>query len=298
MAAATLASGITIEYEVHGEGEPLLLVMGLGGQLVSWPRNVVSGFVERGFKVIVFDNRDIGLSSKGTSRPPTQLRLALATISKRFIKAEYLLSDMARDAIGLLDALDIDQAHVAGMSMGGMIAQTMAIEHPSRVKTLTSIMSTTGHPHVGRPKFSMLLKARKLTGDDPKTYVERQVQLFSLFSGSLYDEAEIRQLAQLALDRDYTPAGVGRQTAAIYASPDRTPLLNNVDVPTLVIHGLEDSLVQPSGGIATVKAVPRSRLLMFPDMGHNVPQSRVPEVIDAVVQNAARQGFVPTVATL
>jgi len=288
MASTTVSTGITLEYEVHGEGDPLLLVLGLGGQLVAWPSSFIAGLVDRGFKVITFDNRDIGLSTKVDAAPPTKLQSAMFSISRRFAKSAYLLSDMAKDAVGLLDALNIERAHVVGMSMGGMIAQTMAIEHPSRVRSLTSIMSTTGNPRVGRPKTSVVVRALKLTGGSKETFADRQAALFKLFSGSLYDELEIREVAKLSLERDFTPDGTARQMAAIMASPDRTPQLKKLNVPTLVVHGLEDGLVQPSGGYATTKAIPGARLLAFPDMGHNLPQARIPEILDEIKRNTLR----------
>ena len=288
MASTTVSTGITLEYEVHGEGDPLLLVMGLGGQLVAWPATFIAGLVDRGFQVITFDNRDIGLSTKIDAAPPTKTQSAMFSISRRFAKSAYLLSDMAKDAVGLLDALDIERAHVVGMSMGGMIAQTMAIEHPSRVRSLTSIMSTTGNPRVGRPKTSVLLRAGKLTRGSKETFPERQAALFKLFSGSLYDELEIREVAKLSVERNFTPDGTARQMAAIMASPDRTPQLKKLNVSTLVVHGLEDGLVQPSGGYATTKAIPGARLLAFPDMGHNLPQARIPEILDEIKRNTLR----------
>jgi len=288
MASTTVSTGITLEYEVHGEGDPLLLVMGLGGQLVAWPATFIAGLVDRGFQVITFDNRDIGLSTKIDAAPPTKTQTAMFSISRRFAKSAYLLSDMAKDAVGLLDALNIERAHVVGMSMGGMIAQTMAIEHPSRVRSLTSIMSTTGNPRVGRPKTSVLLRAGKLTRGSKETFADSQAALFKLFSGSLYDELEIREIAKLSVARDFTPDGTARQMAAIMASPDRTPLLKKLNVPTLVVHGLEDGLVQPSGGYATTKAIPGARLLAFPDMGHNLPQARIPEILDEIKRNTFR----------
>ena len=288
MASTTVSTGITLEYEVHGEGDPLLLVMGLGGQLVAWPATFIAGLVDRGFQVITFDNRDIGLSTKIDAAPPTKTQTAMFSISRRFAKSAYLLSDMAKDAVGLLDALNIERAHVVGMSMGGMIAQTMAIEHPSRVRSLTSIMSTTGNPRVGRPKTSVMLRALKLTGGSKETFADSQAALFKLFSGSLYDELEIREIAKLSVARDFTPDGTARQMAAIMASPDRTPLLKKLNVPTLVVHGLEDGLVQPSGGYATTKAIPGARLLAFPDMGHNLPQARIPEILDEIKRNTFR----------
>lgn len=288
MASTTVSTGITLEYEVHGEGDPILLVMGLGGQLVAWPSSFIAGLVDRGFKVITFDNRDIGLSTKIDAAPPTKTQSALFSISRRFAKSTYLLSDMAKDAVGLLDALNIERAHIVGMSMGGMIAQALAIEHPSRVRSLTSIMSTTGNPRVGRPKASVIVRALKLTGGSRETFADRQAVLFKLFSGSLFDELEIREVAKLSVERNFTPDGTARQMAAIMASPDRTPQLKKLNVPTLVVHGLEDGLVQPSGGYATTKAIFGARLLAFPDMGHNLPQARIPEILDEIKRNTLR----------
>ena len=293
MPSAPLVSGITIEYEVHGTGEPLLLVMGLGGQLVSWPDSVIDGLVDRGFQVIVFDNRDIGLSTKGTTPPPSLGQTLAALLSRRFAKSEYLLADMAADAVGLLDHLQLPSAHIVGISMGGMIAQTVAINHPSRVKSLTSIMSTTGSRRVGQPRTRDLGKLAKLTKGGADTAVERNIEVFRMISGSSFDESATRVLSERAYKRNYDPDGVARQTAAIAASPDRTPDLRRLRVPTLVVHGLEDTLVKPSGGFATTKAIPGTRMLVFPDMGHNLPVSRETETLDAVVDIAVLGGFKP-----
>ncbi len=287
MAQAT-ANGITIEYEVHGAGEPLLLVMGLGGQLVGWPRGFIDALVSAGFQVIVFDNRDIGLSTKMTSPPPTIRQLLVGLISPKRIPTEYYLADMAADAVGLLDALHIESAHVVGISMGGMIAQTIAIHHPSRIRSLTSIMSTTGNRRVGRAAAKVIVKLPRLIKVTRETAVDKGVELFRLISGSSFDEAEARYLGQLALDRHFDSEGTARQTAAIFASPDRTAALRSIRVPTLVVHGLEDTLVAPSGGVATAKAVAGARLLMFPDMGHNLPKARWAETISAIVANTKR----------
>lgn len=279
---------MTLCYEVRGEGEPLLLVMGLGRQFVSWPDAFVDGLVERGFQVILFDNRDIGLSSKGTMKPPSIPRMIAGGLSRRFVKPEYLLSDMADDAAGLLKALEIERAHIVGVSMGGMITQQLAIGHPDRILSITSIMSMTGDRRVGRAKTSIALKLAKLSRGDRETYVDRQAETFRLISGSSFDEATLRALAARELARDYSPEGMARQLAAIVASPDRTPLLRTLNVPALVVHGLEDTLVAPSGGFATLKAIPGARLLAFADMGHNLPAHRIPEILDAIVENTRR----------
>jgi pimeloyl-ACP methyl ester carboxylesterase len=290
---AAQCNGITIEYEVYGEGEPLLLVMGLGGQLVAWPMDWVQRFVDLGFQVIRFDNRDVGLSSKMPGKPPGLLRVIASVFSRRFAKAEYLLSDMADDAVGLLDHLGIDTAHVVGVSMGGMISQSIAIGHPSRVASLTSIMSNTGDRKNGRVHRSLYRKMPKTFARTKEEAIEKGLLTFEYISGPHFEEgkAELRELLEVALSRSWDREGTGRQTMAIAASPDRTETLHTVVAPTLVIHGLVDPLVLPTGGIATAKAVPGSRLLTFPDMGHDLPRVRWDEMIDAIVDNARRGGF-------
>jgi pimeloyl-ACP methyl ester carboxylesterase len=290
MASAT-GNGINIHYETYGDGEPLLLEMGLGGQLVAWPMDWVNLLVEQGFRVIRYDNRDVGLSSKTAGRSPGLGRMMAAVVSRRFAKAPYLLSDMADDAAALLDCLEIERAHVVGVSMGGMIAQSLTIQHPLRVASLTSIMASTGDRVHGRVHPRLLTKVGKIRSKSRADYIDKQLLIFRLISGEHYDPDEIRLLAEEALARDYDPAGTVHQLMAIGASPDRTAALRSVTAPTLVIHGLRDRLVLPSGGIATARAVPGSRLLMFPDMGHDLPRSRWGEIVEAIVQNAERGGF-------
>lgn len=288
MATTRVATGIDIEYEVHGSGEPLLLVMGLGGQLVSWPDAFVEGFVDRGYQVVLFDNRDIGLSTKIDAPMPSMGRTVAGSLSRRFARSEYLLSDMAADTAGLLDVLDIGSAHVVGISMGGMIAQQLAIDHGRRVRSLTSIMSTTGSRRVGQPKLRVLAQLAKLARGPLDTFVDREVEIARVISGSSHDDREARVIADRMMRRSYAPDGTARQTAAIMASPDRTAALGSVTAPTLVIHGLEDVLVTPSGGLATTRAVPGARLLVFPDMGHNLPAGRIGDIHDAVVDTTRR----------
>ena len=253
------ANGITIEYESRGDGEPLLLVMGLGGQLIDWPDEFVDGLVEAGFRVITFDNRDIGLSTEFTWEAASQVRAVLRSMARRPVKSEYKLTDMAADAVGLLDALEVESAHVVGMSMGGMIAQTMAIEHAGRVRSLTSIMSNTGSRRHGKIAPKLLSKLARLPAPTRETAVERSVATFRLVSGPHFDESEHRLIAKRAVERSFRPQGAARQTTAIMAGPDRTAGLRRVTVPTLVVHGLVDPLVRPSGGVATARAVPGSR---------------------------------------
>ena len=289
MAQVTLPSGITLEYERHGSGEPLLLVMGLAGQLTDWPPEFIERLVEAGFEVVVYDNRDVGFSTATTWEPPSRLRSILSMIFRRPVKGVgYTLGDMADDGAGLMDALGFESMHVVGMSMGGMISQELAIRHPKKVRSLCSIMSNTGDRKNGgiSPK---LMKAMGIPRTPTKeTAVEEGLKLWSHISGDHYDEAEARRRIQAAIDRAWTPEGVMRQTAAIAGSPDRTDALGNVKAPTLVIHGIKDLLVVPSGGIATAAAVPGARLLMFPDMGHNIPEPRQDEMVAAIVRNTLR----------
>ncbi|WP_116997100.1 alpha/beta fold hydrolase [Desertimonas flava] len=286
-------NGIRIEYEIYGDGEPLLLEMGLAGQMISWPLDWVNLLVDAGFRVIRFDNRDIGLSTTFDAAGPVGIpRLARAIVRRhRTSDAPYRISDMADDAAGLLDHLGIERAHLVGVSMGGMISQAVAIQYPGKVASLTSIMSNTGDRRHGVPAPALLRQFRRLRPTGPEGYVEGTVQVFRLISGPHFDEAEIRAMAQEALDRHFDSDGTSRQLLAILASPDRTADLRRVTAPTLVVHGLVDPLVRPSGGIATARAIPGSRLLMFPDMGHDLPRPRWEEIIEAIVDNAVRGGF-------
>jgi pimeloyl-ACP methyl ester carboxylesterase len=289
--AAVQANGITIEHDVHGpdDGEPLLLVMGLGGQLIAWPIEFVDALVQRGFRVVRFDNRDIGLSTKIDAPVPTRRQTIMSAMSRRFAKdAAYTLDDMAADAAALLDGLGIERAHVVGASMGGMISQALAIRHPDKVATLTSIMSNTGDRRHGRVSAGLLRRMSKLMTDDPALAVDNGVEIGRLTSGPHFDEAIVRAQAKAAFERCYDPAGVSRQAMAISASPDRTDALRSVTAPTLVIHGLMDRLVKPSGGVTTAKAVAGSRLVMYADMAHDLPRPRWPEIFDEIELNARR----------
>lgn len=286
--AAIDANGITIEYEMSGEGEPLLLVQGLSGQLIDWPEEFVAGLVAAGFQVIRFDNRDIGLSTEFSWEPPSQVKTIAKSLARRPGQAGYLLTDMAADAAGLLDALDVEHAHVAGISMGGMIAQTLTIEHSRKVRSLTSIMSNTGDRKNGKIAGRLIAQLIRLPKPTRENALQRSMDIFEAISGPDFDAEEYRLLAESAIDRSYREAGVARQTAAIMASPDRTEGLRGVTAPTLVVHGLLDPLVKPSGGVATAQAVPGSRLVMYPDMGHDLPRARWAELISEIRRNADR----------
>jgi pimeloyl-ACP methyl ester carboxylesterase len=288
------ANGLSLEYDVHGpdDGSPIVLIMGLGTQMVAWPQDLVDRLVAHGHRVIRFDNRDIGLSSIIDAPAPTPRQLMRAIASRRLARSSYLLSDMARDVVGLLDHLGIDRAHLVGASMGGMIAQELAIEHPERVLSLTSIMSNTGDRRRGLVAPSLIPRIRRaMLSPAPRTreeYIERGVRTFGLIAGPLWDEADTRTMVAEAARRSVEPYGRARQLMAISASPDRTARLRRVRVPTLVIHGMRDPLISPSGGMATVRAVPGARLLLIPDMGHDLPRPRRAEIADAIAENAAR----------
>ena len=289
-------NGITIAYEERGDGPPLLLVMGLGGQLTDWPPSFVDALAER-FRVVVFDNRDSGLSSQIEGPTPGLWATLRAVLFRRKPEAAYRVADMAADSAGLLDHLGIGAAHVAGVSMGGMIAQQLTIDHPKRVRSLTSIMSTTGDPKVGRPRSSLVARMAVRRPPEPGSPVEEIVEqgmwLYRLISGPARDEAAARELIRRSIARSYRPEGTARQLAAIQASPDRTEALGRIGVPTVVVHGLVDPLVRFSGGQATAKAVPGSRLLAFPDMAHDLPSTRTEELAEAMARNAARVEPVP-----
>ncbi len=286
--ASVQANGITIEYDIHGEGDPLLLVMGLGGQLTDWTAEVVDEFVARGFRVIRYDNRDVGLSTGFDWQPPSQVKTLMSMVSRRPIQAEYQVSDMAADGAGLLDALGIASAHVVGVSMGGMIAQSMAIGYPAKVRTMTSIMSNTGDRRHGGIAKKLMAKIVRQPEPTRENSVDETVRVFRMISGPHFDAVEVRKLATANLERSFRPEGTARQIAAIVASPDRTDGLRTITAPTLVIHGLADQLVLPSGGVATTRAVAGSRILLYPDMGHDLPKSRHAEIVNEIRRHADR----------
>jgi len=278
-----------LEYEIRGTGEPILFVMGLGGQLIDWPEDFVDLFVNEGYQTIRFDNRDVGLSTQTDWTPPSREKMISALLRRRPLKrVGYTLEDMSADASGLLDALDIPSAHIVGVSMGGMITQGLAINHPSRVRSLCSIMSNTGDRKNGGVAWSLVRKFGRRPAPTIENAVEESVATFRAVSGDHFDEHSYRELAAQGVARSFTPAGVARQTAAIFASPDRTLGLGGLDTPALIVHGLQDPLVKPSGGIATAEAIPDSRLLMFGDMGHDLARPRWEEMRDAILANIDR----------
>jgi pimeloyl-ACP methyl ester carboxylesterase len=286
----TAVNDIEICYESFGpdDAPPLLLVMGLGAQMNLWMPGFVSELLERGFRVIRFDNRDSGLSSKSEGEPPDVMALYAQFLGGQPIEAPYTLSTLAADAVGLLDALGIAAAHIVGASMGGMIVQTMAIEHPDRVLSLTSIMSTTGHTEVGQPDPESMMALLSPAPTDRAAAIEQFVATSRIISGELYDEALSRSIAAESYDRCFHPDGFSFQVSAIAASGDRTDGLGQLDVPTLVIHGRQDTLVTLSGGEATAAAIPGAELLVFGRMGHDMPSLYWPQMADAIYNIAAR----------
>ncbi|MEV6620673.1 alpha/beta hydrolase [Amycolatopsis sp. NPDC051106] len=280
--SADAGRGISLAYERIGDrgAEPLVLVAGLGQQLHSWPDAFCAQLAERGFEVVRFDNRDAGRSTHPRFRPASLPGM----FAGRFPAQQYDLTDMAADTIGLFDALDLETAHIAGVSMGGMISQTVAALHPDRIRTLTSIMSTTGSRLLGRPAFSTL---RMMGAKPPKSReeaVESAVRMFRHIGshGFPFDEARVRELAGTGWDRDPTAGGVGRQLGAILKSGNRTPLLRRITAPTLVIHGDRDRMVHPTGGAATARAIRGARLETVRGMGHDLPSGAWPTLLDLI----------------
>jgi pimeloyl-ACP methyl ester carboxylesterase len=278
---------VELAYETFGDpGDPaLLLVMGLATQMLGWREELCAELAERGFHVIRYDNRDVGRSTKFSSHaPPTAAQL----LRRDRNAAAYTLADMADDGVGVLDHLGIDRAHVVGASMGGMIAQTVAIRHPDRVLSLVSIMSNTGARWSGQPALRTYGILLKRAPSDREGYIAHQLDVLAQIGspGFPSEEEARRRTAEMSFDRGYDPTGGGRQLAAIIASGDRTSELRRIRVPTLVIHGTADKLVNPSGGRATAKAIPGARLLMIEGMGHDLPRGAWPQIIDGIVENA------------
>lgn len=283
------ANGIDLEYDEFGSPDDpgFLLVMGFSVQMTGWDERFCARLAEQGFRVVRFDNRDVGLSSRIVDGPVPDVVKAL---SGDHSSASYTVSDMADDAAALIDALGMAPAHVLGVSMGGMIAQSLAIRHPERVRSLCSVMSTTGDPSVGAPRAEAVTALLAPPATNRDEAAERAVAGSKVLGSPAHptDEATVRARAMAAFDRAHDPRGVARQLVAILASPDRTADLATVTVPTLVIHGADDPLIDVSGGEATAKAVPGSELLVVPGMGHDLPEALWPTIIDAAAANAAK----------
>lgn len=283
------ANGIEIAYQEIGDpdGEPLLLIMGLATQMLAWDEAFCAMLAERGFRVVRFDNRDIGGSTKIESAGlPKRTDMLLG----RRRTAPYLLRDMAADTTGLMDHLGIESAHLVGASMGGMIAQTVAIRRPQRVRSLVSMMSSTGNRWIGLPAWKAFgtLFARPGAGRDAA--VEHTVKVFRTIGSPGYpmDEERIRALSAASYDRSHSRAGVARQLHAVTASGDRTAALEKLRLPATVLHGGSDPLIRPVAGRATARAIRDSRLRIFEGMGHDLPRELWPEFADEIAATAAR----------
>ncbi|MFG2739412.1 alpha/beta fold hydrolase [Streptomyces chartreusis] len=288
MPIADVSPGVSLAYETFGDpgDSPVLLVMGFGAQMLAWHEDFCRALAYRGRYVIRYDNRDCGLSTKFDDHP-VDMGKFIAAVSSGDIPAAlamvpYRLQDMADDALGLLTALGLERAHVVGASMGGMIAQTTAIAHPERVLTLTSMMSSTGESDYGQPSpeaQAVLFGSKPADREGYVAAAENEVVWASKRYG---DAAVLRELAADSYDRAYYPAGIGRQLGAMILSGSRADALRELRVPTLVIHGLDDTLIDPSGGRRTAELVPAARLLLVPDMGHDRPRALWPELLEAI----------------
>jgi len=288
------ANGLGIEIDDQGrpDGEPLLLIMGLGMQLIGWPDEMVQLLVSRGFRVVRMDNRDTGLSQGfdhlGVPHMmPVMLRHALHLP----VPAPYGIADMAADALGVLDALGIARAHVCGASMGGMIAQHLAARHPGRVKSLTLMMTTSGARRLPQPR----LKVRRALlsrpdGSDPAAVVAHLQRLLTLIGSPAYpaDPERLRQRLQATVQRAWRPAGTARQIVAVVADGDRSPLLPLIQAPTRVIHGEADPLVRPEAGHDLVARMPGAVADFIPGMGHDLPLQLLPRFAEGIAENAGR----------
>ncbi len=280
--ARAQVNGLEFEYDVIGrDGDPvMLMIMGLGAQMIAWDEDLCAQLAAGGYRVVRFDNRDVGLSTKlhdaGTPH--------LGEVVTGEAAPPYALDDMADDAAGLLDALEVEAAHVVGASMGGMIAQLMAIRHPDRVLSLTSIMSTSGSPDVSPPTPDALQVLMQVPPEDREGRIEHAVGVSRTLAGPgfPFDEKRARRQATESVDRCFYPQGVARQLAAIVSAPSRVEALRGLTVPTLVVHGADDSLVRVDGGESTAAAVPDAELMIVPGMAHDLPLPVWPDVVDAV----------------
>jgi pimeloyl-ACP methyl ester carboxylesterase len=289
------ANRIQIEYDTFGNpsSPPLLLIMGLGGQLIHWDEKFCRQLADKGLFIIRYDNRDTGLSTKFEAAGlPDMAELLNARLQGRSIETPYTLEDMAADAAGLLKALNIKKAHICGTSMGGMIAQTLAIRHPARLLSLISIYSTTGNPDLPPPQPEAMEALMTPPPADHQGYIEFNVRTMQAIAGSgfPFDEAFIRRISAQAYDRTFYPQGVGRQMMAVMAQEDRTAALASVTVPTLVIHGTADPLVPMEHGKDTANAIPGAKLLLVEGMGHDLPHLKGPwpQVIDAIAAHTKK----------
>jgi pimeloyl-ACP methyl ester carboxylesterase len=291
MARAKISTGMELEYEVFGEAEAptVVLVTGLGLQMTGWDPRFCQALAARGFRVVRFDNRDVGRSTKlARAGLPDFARAMRGDRSA----APYAIEDMGDDVAALIVALGVPAAHLVGLSMGGFIVQEAAIRHPGRVLSLASMLSSTGHRRVGQATPEAMAVLLAPGPSDREGAMDHAVSTWRVIGspGFPFDEGAIRQRAGEAWDRNHEPAGVARQAAAVLTQRDRTADLARLRVPTMVVHGADDPLVHLSGGEATARAIPCARLIVVPGMGHDLPRPVWPAVIDAVVDNIRRAG--------
>jgi pimeloyl-ACP methyl ester carboxylesterase len=284
------ANDIQINYDSFGDKShpAIVLIMGLATQMIYWDEEFCKLLASQGYWVIRFDNRDIGKSTWLDSLPAPSVGALLANaVFKRSLGAAYLLSDMMNDTLGLLDALGIESAHIVGVSMGGMIAQEIAIHHPHRVKTLTSIMSTTGNKKLPKPSAAFSLKMLKPPPKDVNKAITYGMHVWRIIQGDFYpfDQQKVLGLIKRALQRGFNPAGNGRQLAAILDSPDRTAALHTLKVPSLILHGEDDPLVLVACGHATANAIPNSKIKTYPGMGHTIPSQLYNDITRQILQH-------------
>jgi pimeloyl-ACP methyl ester carboxylesterase len=267
------------------DGEPMLLVMGLGAQMIYWDDGFCELLVERGYRLIRFDNRDVGRSTYLRAPVPGRVAMLLGTG-----RPAYGLDDLADDAVGVLDAFGIDRAHVVGASMGGMIAQVIGYRHPNRVASLGLIMTHSGRRTVSMPTRRALVALLSRPARTRDELVESMVRAFRVIGSPAYpfDEERFREMAGRSYDRGYNPAGSARQLHAITASGDRTRRLREISAPTVVVHGDRDPLVRPAGGRLIARTIPGAQLVSIPGMGHDLPKPAWPQIVDAIDRNAAR----------
>ena len=286
-----LVNGVEIAYETFGDDDApvILLIMGLGVQMLGWDEELCRTLADRGYRIVRFDNRDVGRSTKVEGGPRPNVMAALAGDTST---ASYTLDDMADDCVALLDLLGVDAAHLVGASQGGMIAQTIAIRHPERVLSLTSIMSTTGDRAVGYPHPEALPALLTQPPADREGFVDFVVTAWRTIGsrGFEIDEEALRAMAGASYDRGIFPDGTARQLVAIIASGDRTEALRRIDVPTTVIHGTDDPLIDVSGGRATAAAIPGANLELIEGMGHDLPRAVWPRLVELITDNAERAG--------
>ncbi|MEN9506397.1 MAG: hypothetical protein RI958_2323 [Actinomycetota bacterium] len=291
MPRALVSTGMELEYDTFGSPDDpaLLLVMGFTAQMIQWEVSFCQMLADTGLHIIRFDNRDCGLSTKidGVEVDTTAV-IGAALSGGEVPPLPYLLTDMAADAVGLLDHLGIDTAHVMGASMGGMIVQTMAIEHPTRVRSLISVMSTVGDPAYGQPAPEAMSALLAPPPADRQAYIDSAPTWMVWQSKRYRNEERSKRLAAESYDRSFYPEGSPRQLAAIYGSGDRTAQLQALDVPTLVIHGRDDTLITPGGGFRTAEVIPGAHLLYVSDMGHDMPEPLWPLFVDAISSHVRR----------